>query len=127
MTRRNRLRRLLAASGLLLAANLTMAASCQPQPAPVGVGGSFGTGGAAATGGALPTGGALGTGGAAELAPCKQACANLAALGCPEDQSTCVALCTLHATDDRFSQNTRCRINAKTQLDAQKCGPASCR
>jgi hypothetical protein len=77
-------------------------------------------------------GGASGVGGAASAGtsgetPCGLACANLARLGCPEDQSSCVRLCELHATDSRFSQSISCRIAAQSVADAQACGPASCR
>ena len=76
----------------------------------------------------VSTGGAMSTGGAGpDLPICVRACNNLKALGCPESQSTCVALCNLHSTDDRFTQNLDCRVNAKTKTEAQKCGVASCR
>ena len=102
--------------------------ACQtqhPNPGPI----DAGTGGNApiSIGGSSSVGGSSATGGGAALTPCIQACNNLKALGCPENQSTCVAMCNLHSTDDRFSQNITCRINAKTKAEAQKCGVASCR
>lgn len=66
--------------------------------------------------------------------PCAALCANLVALQCPEDPSTCPSLCVTIVTDVRFSPTQAdaqafldCGTNAKTQADAQKCGPAVCR
>jgi hypothetical protein len=95
------------------------AQGCGPEPIPnypLAFGGSTGAGGAPATGG----------GGAAPTR-CELSCANLAILGCPEDQTTCARQCVLHMSDGRFSQNLDCRINARTIAEAQACGPASCR
>lgn len=78
------------------------------------------------TGGA-PAGGSPGAAGSVAVTRCELACANLVVLGCPEDHTSCVAICELHTTDDRFSQNLDCRINARTKAEAQSCGPASCR
>lgn len=76
-----------------------------PQP-PVGMGGA-------------PNGGA-------PNATCEGACDNLARLGCPEDLADCVAQCTRILSDDRFTIDLACRVNARSQDDARACGPASC-
>ena len=96
-------------------------------PDPSAMGGSPSTGGAASTGGARATGGMVATGGASSLTLCQQACANLARLGCPEDQATCPAQCELNSKDSRFTQNIQCRINATSKAAIQACGIASCR
>lgn len=93
-------------------------------PTPPAAGGTFSTGGSPATGGVGPVAGAAG---APAPTLCQQACANLAKLGCPEDQATCVGQCDILTSDARFGLSLSCRINAKTKTDAQKCGPASCR
>jgi hypothetical protein len=84
-------------------------------------------GGNPSTGGDASQGGSGGFDAGPYFTPCQQACANLAKLGCPESQTTCVAMCSLHTSDNRFTQNLDCRINAKSKADAQKCGPSSCR
>lgn len=102
----------------VLALGTTTASMCgspvPPQP-PAALGGSAGTGGSA------------GEAGAVNFVPCQAACDNLARLGCPEDQTDCLAQCILLTTDSRFAFNVDCRINARTQAEAQACGPASCR
>jgi hypothetical protein len=104
-------------------------AACHNNPTPNPPNPDAGTGGAMSTGGRSSVGGNVATGGVGpvELPICTRACDNLKALGCPESQSTCVALCNLHSSDDRFTQNLDCRVNAKTKAEAQKCGVASCR
>lgn len=109
---------------------LASSGTCNYHPNPIPP--DSGTGGAdAATGGASAAGGSVGVGGAtaAGTSVCDQACANLASLRCPEaaDLQDCVRICTVNTTSDLFTQDTACRINAKTVADAQKCGPASCR
>jgi len=82
----------------------------------------------------------LGTGGSPPVwdaggSPCDVMCANLAAISCPEGVDiNCVPLCITITTDTRFSPTAgdaahflECRTNAKTQAQAQQCGPASCR
>ena len=78
-----------------------------------------------------------GTGGGGALdagTPCQVMCDHLATLPCPEEQSSCVRLCVLNSTDERFAPTAAdgrryidCRLNAKTVVEAQACGPASCR
>lgn len=107
----------------ILACAVYLACACGPKPGPVPPPGGAG-GQPSAAGGATGDGGSAGSG---ALSDCQRACSNLASLGCPEDQSTCVSQCELLTKDDRFGLSLSCRINAKTKTDAQKCGPASCR
>jgi len=60
---------------------------------------------------------------------CDAACANLAALQCPEGLAAdCVQLCTLYlANPTVYKFNAACRAAAKTKTEAQQCGQASCR
>jgi|WetSurMetagenome_2_1015567.scaffolds.fasta_scaffold792284_1 hypothetical protein len=110
--------KLIAACLVYLCAN-TSACGAAPPPNPnpptPGVGGNSGAGGSAPVAGAP------------SQAKCSLACANLAALGCPEDQSTCSQQCEILTHDDRFTFNVDCRINAKTKAAAQACGVGSCK
>lgn len=113
---------------LLFALAVLPGASCQQQPVPPAVGGATSTGGAG-LGGSPGVAGetALGGTAGATVRPCHLVCANLARLGCPEDQATCFGQCEILASDSRFTLGIQCRINAKTKAEAQACGPASCR
>lgn len=103
----------------------------QPSPPPPDAGGFAATGGTSATGGTVATGGTISTGGVTgwqtTLSKCVLACLNLEELQCPVERTTCINQCDLHSRDGRFTQNVDCLIAAKTQADAQKCGPAACR
>lgn len=92
---------------------LALSFACGPVSPPPGPPGPLG---------GAPNGGAAGTAGAPS---CASACANLARLGCPEDD--CEGQCARIVADGRFQIDLACRANARTQAEAQACGPASCR
>lgn len=97
-------------------------------PTPPAAGGAISLGGTG-SGGETSAAGQAGqaTGGVGPASKCQLACSNLARLGCPEDQSTCVGQCEILTHDSRFTFDADCRINATTKAAAQACGIASCR
>jgi hypothetical protein len=97
-----------------------------PTPVPA-AGGSVSTGGNPAVAGETSLAGQAGAAGSATATKCQLACANLARLGCPEDQRTCDGQCEILTHDSRFTFSADCRINATTKAQAQACGIASCK